>query len=134
MDLITFWDSIVFTPKHKDKGYWVMSAVVDSGMPIQLHVVTENKASKLCDMKWKFIYGIEPTDTTAVQYFTAPFNLQPILSVISEERGKVVYGHKWEPYTITKKMNPNVIDMNVHEDNIRLVDIILQPGFTIKHL
>lgn len=134
MDLLVFWDNINFVPKYKEKGHWVMSATVDSGNQLQLKVISKNKATKLRDMEWKYIYGIQPQENETVQYFIAPYNTNLVLSIISENRNEIVYGHKWEKYIITKKLNSNVVDMNVHNDNAKLVDIITTPSFTIKHL
>lgn len=134
MDLVTFWDNIKFSPLHKEKNYWVMGATVDSGSAVQLRVVTKNNTPYLRDMDWKIIFGRDLLDKERIQYFTPVFSNNPVLSIQSENILEIVYKHRWEKYTITKKLNPNVIDMNIPDDEIRLVEVISSPSFTIKKI
>lgn len=134
MDLVTFWDNIKFSPLHREKGLWVLGATVDSGIAVQLRVVSKNNTPYLRDMDWKIIFGRDLLDKERVQYFTPAVANSPVLSVVSENLMEIVYRHKWEKYIITKKLNPNVIDMNVQDDEIRLVEVISSPSFTIKNL
>lgn len=134
MDLVTFWDSIKFSPLHKEKSYWVLGATVDSGIAVQLRVVSRNNTPYLRDMDWKLIFGTDQKDKERIQYFSPSVSNNPVLSIVSENLMEIVYRHRWEKYIITKKLNPNIIDMNVSDDEIRLVEVISSPSFTIKKI
>uniref|UniRef100_A0A6C0JQG1 Uncharacterized protein n=1 Tax=viral metagenome TaxID=1070528 RepID=A0A6C0JQG1_9ZZZZ len=135
MDLVSFWDNITFKFDYREKGLFVMTATVDSGVPVQLKIVSKNKADKLRNMDWQIIYGIPPKNREAVQYFRAPYNLQAVLEEIpSKEPNQILYVHRWEPYTVTRFTNPTVMDMSIREDNLKLSEAISTPSFTIKRL
>ena len=134
MDLITYWDNIQFTPLYKEKNLWIHGATVNSGQTVQLRVVSRNKATHLKDMNWVLIYGTPQKEKERVQYFSAPLNIEKVLSIHNETLTERLYVHKWEPYTITVQLDPNVINMHVPEDKCILAAIVSSPTFTIKKL
>jgi hypothetical protein len=134
MDVISFWDNIQFTPLYKEKGVWIHGATVDSGIQVQLRVVSKNKATFLRDMDWIFIYGTSVQEKERIQYFGGSSSINKVLSLHNTTRDARIYTHKWEPYTITVHVNPNVIDMYVPDDTCCLSEILSKPSFTIKKL
>jgi len=134
MDIVSFWDNVSFTPLYKEKGVWVHGATVDSGISVQLRVVSRNKASLLRDMDWIYIYGTPVQEKERVQYFGGSGSINKVLTLHNSSGDARLYVHKWEPYSITVHCDRNVIDMYVPEDTCSLVEIISKPSFTIRKL
>jgi hypothetical protein len=135
MDLNAFWSNIRFRFSYKEKGYFVMTAHVDSGTPVELRVVSRNKAENFCQMDWILVYGTPPTrDSDRAQFFNPPHNINPVLDLHDEGNNKAVYVHKFEPYTVTRILDPHLMNMSLTEEHLRLVEAISTPSFTIKKL
>jgi len=133
MDVEDFWRDITFKPLYKEKGMWVMGANVDSGIPVQLMVISKNKADKLYDMKWHYIYGIPPDgQIKRVQHFEYPPTLTKVLECRSRDFQETKYLHKYEPYIVIKKHDPRILDMVQCPDKAKIMEIFSQPGFTVK--
>jgi hypothetical protein len=135
MDVETFWDSIKFKPLYKENGMWVMGAFVDSGIQVQLMVISKNKGERLTDMDWKYIYGIKPTgEIKRVQHFEYPPNIGKVLICRGRDFKETKYLHKFEPYMVIKKHDPRMIDQFQCEDTCPIMEIFSQPGFTVKKI
>jgi len=137
MDVEHFWENIKFKFEYREKGMFIMTAVVNStGYPLQLKVVSRNRAERLSQMQWLYIYGIPyTTGGEQVQYFRAPYTLNAYLEEIpSGSISEILYVHKFDPYTITRHISPTEMTMSVRDDNIKLAEAISTPSFTIKRL
>lgn len=134
MDIISFWEGITFTPLYKEKGLWIHGATVNSGVTVQLRVVSKNKALFLRDMEWVLIFGTPMQEKEKIQYFGGSFSVNKVLTVHNETENERLYVHKWEPYSVTVQLDPNVINMHVPDDSCALGEIISKPSFTIKKL
>ena len=134
MDVTTFWNDVHFTPLYKERNLWIMGATVDSGQLVQLRVVSKNKANKLSDMNWLYIFGTEPREKEKTQYFGNFMNIEKVLILQGETRFKRIYHHKSENYTIEIDLNPNIINMYIPDDKCTLNELISKPTFTIKKI
>lgn len=135
MDIELYWEDVKFSPLYKDKGMWVMGALVDGGMPIQLMVVSENKAEKFAELKWKLVFGIEPDgQIKRTQHFFPPVIITNSLIAKGRDFNETKYMHKYEPYIVIKKHDPRLFDSQQCPDTMKISDMFAQPGFTIKRI
>jgi len=135
MDVEDFWNDITFEPLFKDRGMWVMGALIDSGIPIQLMVVSKNKGKKLTDMEWIMIQGIDPDgQVKRCQYFDYPPVLKEVLTCKSRDFKQSKFMHNYEPYIVIRNHDPRMLDTVQYPDNVKLMDLIAQPGFKIKRI
>lgn len=133
MDVEDFWNDITFKPLYKEKGMWIMGALIDSGIQLQLMVVSKNKGEKLVDMDWVFIQGIEPDgQIIKCQYFDYPPVLKKVLSCRSRDFKETKFMHDYEPYIVIRDHDPRMLDTVQYEDRVKLMDLVTQPGFRIK--
>ena len=133
MDVELFWNNITFSPLYKEKGMWVMGALVDCGMITQLLVVTENKADKLTNMNWKLIYGIEPNgQIKKTQYFEPPIVIDNVLVAKGRYFKETKYMHKHEPYFVIKKHDDRIYNTEQCPDTCKIQEMFCQPNFVIK--
>lgn len=135
MDIEDFWIDINFTALYKERGMWIMGALVDSGLQVQLMVVSKNKASKLVDMEWTFIQGIEPDgQITRCQFFEYPPVLSKVLTCKSRDFKESKFMHDYEPYIVIREHDPRMLDTVQYEDRVKLMDLVANPGFKIKRV
>lgn len=135
MDIELFWEKIKFTPLYKDKGMWVLGALVDSGIPVQLMIVSQNKADFITELKWRIIAGIEPDgQVKRTQYFDPPIIITNSLVAKGRDFKETKYMHKYEPYIVIKKHDPRMFDSEQFPDTMKIPEMFSQPGFTIKKI
>lgn len=135
MDIEDFWHDITFKPLYKERGMWVMSALIDSGIQIQLMVASKNKARKLVEMEWVFIQGIEPDgQITRCQFFDYPPVLKNVLTCGSRDFKESKFMHDYEPYIVIREHDPRMLDTVQYDDRVKLMDLVTQPGFKIKRI
>ena len=135
MDIEDFWNDIIFKPLYKEKGMWVLGAHVDSGIAVQLMVISSTRQERLVDMDWKFIYGLEPDgQIPRVQYFDYPAVLRKVLICRGRDYTETKYMHEFEPYIVIKKHDQRLLEMSQYPDKAKLMEILSQPGFTVKRI
>jgi len=135
MDIEDFWNDIRFKPLYKERGMWIMGALIDSGIQVQLMVVSKTKAIKLVDMEWVLIQGIEPDgQVTRCQFFEYPPVLTKVLTCRSRDFKESKFMHDYEPYIIIRDHDPRMLDTVQYEDRVKLMDLVVNPGFKIKRV
>lgn len=126
--------------RHKNKGFYILEARVDSGEEMIIRVLSSNKAVYLKDMRWKMIWGLFMKDQynrkiqLPLQMFTpATEHCRNKVLVLHERDGDMTYYiHKQYPYAVDLPHDKNILDIYQREDKLTLIDAFGVPQFHVR--